>query len=158
MRDVLILILGAALTLVGTTVAQMLQSSNNRQQWILERDEHRLQQAATDLGRVRTFLEEYSPDKMLLFFDPKRTVADQNARIEQWREIRPALARLPMIDRSLVADVNQLVKDALTMIDGTGESMMALVRNQGAIDPIAARTARLNALALVDRLADRLPR
>jgi hypothetical protein len=128
MEQALFLVLGAVLTLAGSYVLFKLQSGAAKEQWELERDERRLDRAATDLARVKVFVEEYSPDNMVLHFNPKDPFTLGNERVDQWRAIRPDITWIGLVYHDLAEDVDALVEEVLNMSSLTGESIRGVAR------------------------------
>lgn len=161
MDQVWLIILGSALALIGSVAVQIIRSSAEERQWERERDERRLQQAATDLARLRVFVEEFHPDGMVLFLNPEDPFGEGNRRIEQWRPIRPDVTRIGIVHPELADDVGELVEKVIRMINTTGESIRRIQGNQDlrriADDPLKhANEAKTEALDLIESVSARL--
>lgn len=143
-----------AAALLGVLLGHWIQARNTRQQWGLERYEQRIQQAATDLARLRVFVEEFSPDNQVLFA-PSGEPVEFHKRIEQWRPIRPHITRIALLEESVAQQVSDLVGSVLKMIDSTGEGITAVHQNR-AVDVADARDAKARALELIEEIMGRL--
>lgn len=80
MDEVLLIVLGAALTLVGSIVVQILRSSSDERQWTRGRDERRFDRAATDFARLKVFVNEYGPYMLVVNENPDDPFTEGNRR------------------------------------------------------------------------------
>src|SRR5690606_8837718 len=146
------IVLGSVLTLAGSVVVTILQDRSARERWVLERDEGRLLQAATDIGRARTMIEEFSPMER---FNGEADAATRNLGADQWRDVRPDVRTIAFIRRDLADDIDNLSATVVAMLDQNNENLLRALAKQE-FDPAPAWASKEQALEIVRRISEKL--
>ena len=117
MRDFWLLLAGGALAIAGSIVAQWLQARDTKRQWERERDERRLLAAADDLAKARTMVKEFRPLTTSKNYNGLATREEHEMRVDQWREVRPELERLAILDPTISREVDLLIANVGLMLE-----------------------------------------
>jgi hypothetical protein len=156
MRDVWLLVIGSALALAGSVVADSLRARREGRQWRRERDERRLDRAALDLARLRYFVQNWSPNYLVTSFDPEDPYAEGRRRMQEWDELAIEVFRIGVVHPELAVDVDSLLEKMVEMIDLTKESIRRVAGNIADPPVDKASNARVEALNMLVALSRRL--
>jgi hypothetical protein len=156
-RDVLLIILGGAITLVGSVISGLLTSKREHARWIQQRNEDRRKDAATALGATWNLVSRFVIDRHLMFFDRDRTPGVLADFWDEWEQIGTNVHRIAVLDRSLDDDVNELVNSVNLMIGSTQVAAEFVATRQDFREQRdEATTAKERAVELIKSIADTL--
>lgn len=157
MEQALLILLGAALAVVGGVVSSILQEQREHRQWIRERHEDRLRDTATTLGAVWNLLSRFTIDRFLMSYEAERTPTEIMGIRNEWDNLGQHVRRIAVLQRTLEDQIDELIRSVNLMIGTTEYCIWAMVNHTDFIEERnEASKARDRAYEITKQIADEL--
>ncbi|HUG07840.1 MAG TPA: hypothetical protein VMP13_02905, partial [Acidimicrobiia bacterium] len=153
----LLVILGAALTLIGGVVSSILQEGREHRQWLRQRSEARLQDAALALGAVWNLLSRFTIDRFLMSYAAETTPGEIEEFKNEWDSLGEHVRRIAILQRAQDERVDELIRSVNLMIGTTEYCVWAMVNHSDFVgEHNEASEARNRAYELTKQIAEDL--